>query len=116
MKFISALMFGMLAMSVSADAADPKFLDAHQAKTIKVSVPAGRSSILIGAAGKEFATPLSCAFYDSSGNVALKQKHVYLCSGNTPKLVRPETLSVQITNEADERVQYDAAVLPYNGD
>jgi len=112
MKFIGAL-FVCMGLSVSADANSQNFLAAHQTTTITMSIPSGKSTVLVGAAGKEKATPLSCTFYDANGNVALKQEHAILCWGNTPNLVRSTTITVKITNEADEAIQYSVAVRPF---
>lgn len=109
MKFIKAMIVCM-GLSVSANADAPNFLNAHDTTTITMSIPSGKSVVSVAAVGEKYATMLDCTFYDANGNVALKQEHALLCWGQTPDLVRSTTLSIKITNEANERVQYAVSV------
>lgn len=109
MKFIKAVIMCM-GLSFSANADAPNYLDACQTTTITIAIPSGKSVVSVSAVGEKYATMLDCTFYDASGNVALKQEHALLCWGQTPDLVRSTTLSIKITNEAHEKVQYAVSV------
>lgn len=109
MKFIKAMIM-CIGISVSANAGAPNFLDARQTTTITMSIPSGKSVVSVVAVGEKYATMLDCTFYDANGNVALKQEHALLCWGETPNLFRSTILSIKITNEANERVQYAVSV------
>jgi hypothetical protein len=107
MKFIKALFVGMV-MVVSADAS-PNFLDPHQSTTISMSIPAGKSVVSVSAVGEKYATLLTCTF-DGGNGIYLKQEHAVLCWADIPDLVHSSTLSIKITNEADEKVQYAVSI------
>lgn len=110
MKFIKALIVGMM-VAVSADA-NPTFLEPHQTTTIRVYVPAGQSIVSVVASGEKNATQLSCIFDGGNGIPMKKQEHAIMCLCNVPKTENPKSILVQITNEANEKVQYAYTVSP----